>query len=128
MPYISSIFYVAGPLLSRDPLLFFSLQKINLKYPSEVGERIWGSNCFLQTFKHSFCSQSLPHLHFWFYLLCPIPESLAVLPCKKLSCFLLSHRMSVGIQVTQVCQVSGFSHRCFTGSYALLLLSFLCSL
>ena len=63
--------------------------------------------------------------HIWMFLLRPIPESFAVLLCKKWSCFLLSHGMSVGIQATQVCQVRGLPHRCFPGSYTLLLLSFL---
>lgn len=85
---IHNLYLLCGwcPPVQR-PSDFCSLQKINLKYPTEVGERIWGSNCFLQTFERSSCSQSLPHLHFWMYLLCPIPESLAVLPCKKLSAF-----------------------------------------
>lgn len=62
-------------------------------------------------------------------LMLPNSGSLAVLLCKKLSCFLaFLTAISVGIHVSQAGQVSGFSYRCFPGFYTLLLSSFLLSL
>lgn len=82
---VASAFYVAGGhLLSREPLLFFSLLKTSLKYSTGVREKIWGSNYFLQIFKYASCSQFLPQLHFQTHGLCPV----AILPGKRSGCFL----------------------------------------